>query len=64
MWRLVESPDDISLYLCENNCVCLCAYEIWGVLKLARGGRGVVCSGSEGGFVYPLKISFSKQQAF
>ena len=28
MWRLLESLDDISLYLCENNCICLCAYEI------------------------------------
>lgn len=38
MWRLLESPDDISLCLGGNNCICLCAYGIGGV----EGGGGIV----------------------
>lgn len=53
MWRLLESPDDISLYLYENNCICLCAYEIGGV----ECGRGMVVLTVEVAVVcaYPLK---------
>lgn len=44
MQRLLESPDDISLYLCENNCLCLSAYEIGGI----EDGRGIVVVLTEG----------------
>lgn len=58
----MESPDDIPLYRCENNCVCLCAYEIGGV-EGGEGDSGVDCRSSDGVRVSP-NISFSKQQAF
>lgn len=54
MQRLLESPDDISLYLCENYCICLCAYEIGGI----ESGRGIVVVLTVGVamvYVYPLK---------
>lgn len=38
MQRLLESPDDISLHLCESNSICLCAYEIGRI----KSGRGIV----------------------
>lgn len=60
MWRLLESPDDISLYLCENNCICLCAYEIGGV-EGGGGGRGVGCKGTHGA-CGSSKISFGNSE--
>lgn len=62
MWRLLESPDDISLYLCENNCVCLCAYEIGGV----EGGGGIVVLtvGVVMVYVYPLKSPSANSKHF
>ncbi len=62
MWRLLESPDDISLYLCENNCICLCAYEIGGV----EDGRGIVVLtvGVVMVYMYPQKSPSANSRHF
>lgn len=48
--NVLKSPDDTSLYLFENNCICLCAYEIGGV-------EGGLC-------LHPLKFPSANRNNF